>query len=262
MVRRWISSTGTPAAVARAASSWAIRSVPNRPGRQPVDPDRRDLLDHRLDEPGEPRPDEVGRRQGGDRLARRARQDDEDRRVAALAQVRKGGAEHPDGAPQRAVDRLLPGRLVEVLEPSGRRTARVHDQQVEPAERLDRRRDRSRRTVGRGQVGCDGQRVQLRGHRLEAFATARDEADLGALLPQDRPDRAAEATAAAADERARAVESEVHRPDGSGSGTGGPRRRGQVGCGRGCARWAAGGPSTSISIVRWIWPGTMPTSSR
>ena len=86
----------TPALAARAASSWAIRSVASRPGRQPVDPDRGDLLDQRLDEPGQPRPDEVRGRQAGDRLADRARQDDQDGRVATLAQVRQGGAQQPD----------------------------------------------------------------------------------------------------------------------------------------------------------------------
>ena len=85
-----------PRRVPGAASSWAIRSVSKPARREAVDPDRDDLLDQRLDQAGQPGPDQVRGRQARDRLARRARQDDQDRRVAALAQVRQGGAQEAD----------------------------------------------------------------------------------------------------------------------------------------------------------------------
>ena len=196
MVRRRISSTGN---AGRRRPRCVELGDPIRPepaGRESVDPDRGDLLDQRLDEAGESRPDEVGRRQRRDGLPDRAREDDQDRGVTTVAQVRQRGTEQPDGAPQRAVDRLLPGGLVEVLEPTGRRTARVHDEQVEPAERLDSGRHRGRRAVRSGQVGRHGQRAEPGRLGIEPLAAARDEADPRALVPEDGRDRAAETAAA------------------------------------------------------------------
>ena len=72
------------------------------------------------------------------------------------------------------------------------------------------------RDRGRGPSGVDrsaghGQRAETAGLGVQPFAAARDEADLCALVAEDRRDRAAETAAAATDERPRAVESEVHR---------------------------------------------------
>ena len=210
-MRRWISSTGTPAAVARAPSSCAMRSVPNLPGASPLIRTGAISSTSDLMRPARPGPDQVGGRQGGDRLADRARQDDQDGRIATVAEVRQRGPQDADGAPQRPVERLLPGRLVEVLEPPGRRAAGVDHEQVESAECLDRGRHRRRRTVRGRQVGRHGQGIEPRRLGIEPLAAARDQADLGALCPEDRRDRASETAAAAADERSRAVESEVHR---------------------------------------------------
>ena len=96
-------------------------------------------------------------------------------------QVRERRAEQADRAPHRPVDRPRPGRLVEVLEPAGRRSAGVDDEQVEPAEGRDAGRDRRGRTVGRREVGRDGQGVERRGARVEPVARPGDEADLRAL---------------------------------------------------------------------------------
>ena len=71
-----------------------------------------------------------------------------------VAEVRQRGPQQPHRAPQRPVDGGLPGGLIEVVEPARWRAARVDDQQVQPAQRLDRSRDgirrarRSRRSAG------------------------------------------------------------------------------------------------------------------
>ena len=121
-----------------------------------VDADRGDLRGQRLDEPGEPGTQQVRGGQTGDRLARRGRQDHEDRRALALPQVRQRRTDQPERAPQRPVDRLVPGLFVEVLEPAERRAAAVDQQEVQAAQPFDSGRDRRGRTVRGGEVRGDG----------------------------------------------------------------------------------------------------------
>ena len=79
-----------------------------------------------------------------------------------------------------------------------------------PPKAATRRRDGGGRAVGRRQVGRDRERVEPGGRLGQPVARPRDETDAGTLGPQGRRDRTAEAAAAAADERARAGQSEVH----------------------------------------------------
>ena len=84
--------------------------------------------------------------------------------IATLAQVRERGSQQSDGAPQRAVDGPRPGRLVEVLEPTRRRAAGVHDEQVEATEGGHARGDGRR-----GPVRCR----EVRGTASASSAAAR-----------------------------------------------------------------------------------------
>ena len=90
---------------ARSPSRWAIRAVATRPGRDPVDPDRGDLGGQRLDQPGEARAQDVRGREPRDRLADRAREDDQDRRRRGRLEVRQAGPDQPERGVQDAVDR-------------------------------------------------------------------------------------------------------------------------------------------------------------
>ena len=154
MVARWISSTARRwSRPRRVELGDAPRGEPA--GRQGVDADRRDLVDQTLDQAGEPGADRVRGDEAGDRLADRAGQDHQDGRVAALAEDRQGGADEPDRAQQGAVDRLRPGRLVEVREAPRRRPAGVDHEQVETAERGHGAGDGRGGAVRRGEVGGD-----------------------------------------------------------------------------------------------------------
>ena len=210
IVRRWTSSTRDAEALRPARVELGDAVGVEAARREAVDPDRDDLLDQRLDQAGQPGSQQVRGRQAGDRLADRARQDDQDGRVAAVAEVRQGGPEEAHGAPQRAVDGGLPGRLVDVLEAPGRRAAGVDDQQVQAAERLDRGGHRRGRAVRRREVGRDRQRAEPGRRGIEPIARTRRQPDGGALGPEHLGDGAAEAAAAATDERATVAQSEIH----------------------------------------------------
>ena len=211
MVGRRISSSGDARCVAGARRVDLGDAVGREPARrQGVDADRGDLVDEALDQPGEPRAERVRRREPGDRLADRAREDDQDRRVAALARCRQRRADQPDRAPQRAVDAASPGRLVEVREPARRRAAGVDDQEVEAAQRGHGAGHRGGRAVRRGEVGGDGHGIEARRGLGQARALAGDERHRRALGAQDRGDRAAEAATAPAHEGSMSGQSEVH----------------------------------------------------
>ena len=159
------------------------RSGPSasRPGASPLIRTGTISVDQRLDQTGQPGPDEVRGGEARDRLAGGARQDDEDRRVAAVAQVREGGTQQADRAPQRAVDGGLPGGLVELVEPAGRRSTGVDDEEIEPAECGDRGVDRLARAVRRREVRRDGERCRVAGRPPGASRQAGRSARSGRL---------------------------------------------------------------------------------
>src|SRR6478672_7684257 len=126
MVWRVTSSTGSPVIRARAVSISMSRSVAIRPGAMPLIrtgtiSSTSDLM--RPASPGRSRFEAdspgIGSRAELDRMTG----------VAALAQVRQRRPQESDRAPQGAVDGGLPGRLVELVEATRRRTAGVDDQQ-------------------------------------------------------------------------------------------------------------------------------------
>ena len=210
-VRFWMSSTGMLLDAARAASIWAIRSVWSRPGASPLIRTGTISVTSDLIRPASPgrmrfevvRPG-IGSRAELDRMTRIAG-------IAALAQVRKGGTQQADRAPQRAVDGGLPGGLVELVESAGWRSAGVDDEQIEPAECGDRGLDRLARAARRREVRGDSGATESLGGRLELLARPPDQPGPGALVAERLRDRAAQSAAPAADECPRARQSEVHR---------------------------------------------------
>ena len=105
---------------------------------------------------------------------------------------------------------LRPGRLVEVREASRRRSAGVDHQEVEAAQRGHGPGHGGGRPVRCREVRGDRRSVEAGRLLREARALAGDEGDRDTLGSQRTGDRAAEAAAAPADERAMSGQAEVH----------------------------------------------------
>ena len=161
--------------------------------------------------PARPGPDEVRGGQARDRFADGARQDDQDGRVATGAEVRQGGAQEADRAPQRPVDGGLPGGLVELLEAPGGGPPELTTRRSSPP-----KASTAVATASPGPSGVDrsagtASAAEPGGGRVQLLAGPADQADPRALGAERLRDRAAEPAAATADERPRAVQPEVHR---------------------------------------------------
>ena len=205
------SSTLWPVRAAVASSTSTMRAVVNRPGARPLIRSGRDLGGERLEQAGEPRPQRVRRREAGDRLARRRRQDHEDRGSVARPQVGQRGTDQAESAVQRVVDGGLPARVVELAERSRRWPARVDQQQVEATERLDRAVDGRARSVRGRQVGPDGKRpVDPAGGVVQLGRRPSDQCDPRTLAGERSADGETEPARPPADQRPSALQPKVH----------------------------------------------------
>jgi hypothetical protein len=131
--------------------------------------------------------------------------------------VRYRLADRPHGREEVLVDGVLPVPLVQVLEGTGRRSAGVVHDDVQPPELLGRRRDRPLDVVVRGHV-ADGVLYLFAGLALnllrggrQVLLAARADHHACALAHQFSGDRLADSFARAADEGGAPVQAQVHR---------------------------------------------------
>jgi len=132
--------------------------------------------------------------------------------------VRQGGSYHPDHAEQQQVEGGLPRRVVEVGERPARRSAAVVDQDVQPAEAVDRSGHQVRGGVSGGHVGSHRHHVGMVVRRDLPRGPAdgvlvpggNDQAD--ALRGQGFGDPPAQSPAGRVDQRHSAAQLVVHRP--------------------------------------------------
>src|SRR5262249_13346612 len=128
------------------------------------------------------------------------------------AEVGQRGPQDPDRAPERAVDRGLPGGLVELVEAAGWWATRVHDQQIEPAQGAHGHRDRVGRAIRRREVRWDGGRSECRRGLVEPGSGPGGKTALRPLGDQGGTDGAPEAAAPTTDEGPSPSQSKIH-PD-------------------------------------------------
>ena len=137
-----------------------------------------------------------------------------------LAKVGQGRPEESERAQERAVDGPQPGRLIEVLEATGRGAARIDDQQVETAKRPSGGFHGGRRSVGGRQVRPDREATQPCGLGIQRGTRPRDDRDLGALGGQCLGDRTAESAAPTTHQGSCSGQSKFHAAHGTALGVG------------------------------------------
>src|SRR5204862_5354343 len=111
---------------------------------------------------------------------------------------------------QEQLDRILEVLVCDLDRGSGWWATAVVDENVDPAERLDRRVDEPRQRAGVADVAANGERAEPLRLPLECLAAAREHRDVCAFLRQRLRDSEADPGRRAADDRRPTVESEVH----------------------------------------------------
>src|SRR5439155_21139507 len=129
----------------------------------------------------------------------------------AALEVRQAQVRQPNGRDEQEPDGGLDRLLVELERACARRAARVVDQNVDAAVRLDRHRDDPLRVERRRYVARDCERAQPIGLTLEHVLAPREHDDVRALLDQRFGDAEADSRRGAADDRRAPLQAEVHR---------------------------------------------------
>src|SRR5919197_446590 len=174
------------------------------------DPFRADLPRERLRPADHARTDGVRQHKALDRLAHGARRDVDDAPVAALLEVGEAECGQPDDRQEQELDAALYRLGIRVDRRAAGWPAAVVDEDVDPAEGLDRPVDEPAEIARRADVAADGERCQTFRLALEHVAAPGEHGHVGTLAGQRRGDRKPHAGGGAADDRGAPVEAEVH----------------------------------------------------
>jgi hypothetical protein len=184
----------------RFTNASASRSVSMRPGVGP------DLPGEGVRPADHARADRVREREVVERLADGARLDVDHAPASTFAEMGEAEVRQSDGGEQQELDGALDVIVGEARGGCARRAAAVVDEDVDPAERLERGLDQSLQVLWVGQVAADGQCSEPLRLALEQLAAAGEHRDVGALPGQRLGDCEADPGGRAADDRGPVVE--------------------------------------------------------
>ena len=145
-----------------------------------------------------------------DRLLRRERRDREDAPAGAPLEVGEAEPDEPHGGLEHELERLLERLGRDVARRPGGRAARVPDEDVDPAERLQGGLHDPLEVARHRDVAANGEATDPLRLALEQVATAADEGDVRAFGGECLCARETEPRRGSGDNGGAALEPEVH----------------------------------------------------